>query len=228
MSIRIGLLIPCTFFFVGCLQTRSDVREGEHRQVLQTQVSTLQKSTADVSNRFEEVEEQIRFLNGRIEVLENKLASAHAENEQLRRISQDAVQNQNQRFQVFQEALSKMDQEQEVLKAELANLRSQQAEQAKVVPAAAAAAAPKANNGYELGEQLFEKKEFRQAILEYQRYREKFPKGKSFASATYKIGVSFQELGLRDEARSFYEEVISKFPKSEEARKSKARLQKLK
>jgi len=226
MSIRNGLLIILPFFFVGCLQTRSDVREGEHRQVLQTQVSTLQKSTADVSNRFEEVEEQIRFLNGRIEVLENKLASAHAENDQLRKMSQDSVQSQNQRFQVFQEALSKMDQEQEALKAELASLRSQQAEQAKGVPAVAPA--PKANNGYELGEQLFEKKEFRQAILEYQRYREKFPKGKSFATATYKIGVSFQELGLRDEARSFYEEVISKFPKSEEARKSKARLQKLK
>lgn len=217
-----GLLIST----VGCLQTRSDMREGEQRQVLQTQVSTLQKSTADVGSRFAELEEQIRFLNGRIEVLENKLASAHNENEAIRRNSVESVQNQNQKFQIFQEALTKAEQDQMALRAELASLRAEMMAQQSQKAAAASKASNK--NAYELGDDHFEKKEYRQAILEYQRYREKNPKGKSFASATYKIGVSFQELGLRDEARSFYEEVVSKYPKSDEARKSKTRLQKLK
>ncbi len=209
---------------VGCLQTRSSVREGEQRQVLQTQVSTLQKSTADVNARFAEIEEQIRFLNGRTEVLENRLAVAQNDLQNERRNSAEVLQSQNQRILIFQEALTRMEQEQSALRAELESLKSKQSTQAaKKEP-------PKANskNTFETAEDFFDKKEYRQAILEYQKYREKNPKGKNFSTATYKIGFSFHELGLKDEAKSFYEEVIAKFPKSDAAKKSKARLQKIK
>jgi TolA-binding protein len=60
--------------------------------------------------------------------------------------------------------------------------------------------------------------------LSYERYRSSHPKGKSFAAATLKIGVCFQELGMSDEAQAFYEEVVAKFPKSKEAEKANARL----
>ena len=53
------------------------------------------------------------------------------------------------------------------------------------------------------------------------------PKGKRYADATYKIGMSFQELKLKDDAKAFYQEVIQKFPKSSEAKKAEVRLKKL-
>jgi hypothetical protein len=77
-------------------------------------------------------------------------------------------------------------------------------------------------------EDLFSKKKWKDAVLSYEHYRSQNPKGKSFATATYKIGVSFQEMGMNDDASAFYEEVISKFPQSKEAEKSEARLKKIK
>lgn len=218
------LLLP--FVFVGCLQTRSDVRAGEQGKVLQQQVSTLQKTNADVSNRFEEAIEQMRYLSGRVEVLENQVQQLKQESDSNRKANAELNQSQAQRISLFQETLAKMESEQEKQLAELAAVKS--ALQAEPAKNTAATQNPKVKNTYELGDILFAKKEYRQAILEYQKYREKFPKGKNVASATYKMGVSFQELGLKDDAKAFFEEVISKAPKSEEAKKSKARLQKLK
>jgi TolA-binding protein len=223
MKLSLILLVP--LFFIGCLQTRSDVRAGEQGKVLQQQVSTLQKTNADVSNRFEEAIEQMRYLNGRVEVLENQVNQLKQELDTTNRNSTELNQVQSQKISLFQESITKMESDQQRQLAELAAVKSAlQAEPAKSGPAQN----PKVKNTFELGEILFAKKEYRQAILEYQKYREKFPKGKSVTAATYKMGVSFQELGLKDDAKAFFEEVVSRSPKSDEAKKSKARLQKLK
>jgi TolA-binding protein len=79
-------------------------------------------------------------------------------------------------------------------------------------------------NPFELGESRFEQKSWREAIFAYEDYRKSYPKGKNFGAATYKIGVSFQELGMLDDAKPFYDEVISKFPKSKEADRARSRL----
>ena len=217
-------LIGYLLFLTGCLQTRSDVKTGEQGRVLQQQVSTLQKTTADVNSRFEEIEEQIRFLNGKSEVLENQLAQSKQENEQVKKLSIEQNQSNTQKLAILQEALLKMEQEQEKLRAEMVAVKNALKEElvkTAVVPEST-------KNSFETAEQLFSKKDFRTAILEYQKYREKNPKGKSFATATYKMGICFQELGMKEDAKAFYEEVISKFPKSDEAKKSRIRLQKLK
>lgn len=212
------------FGLVGCLQTRSDVKAGEQGRVLQQQVSTLQKTSADVNSRFEESEEQIRFLNGKIEVLENQISQAKQDNEQLKKLTLEQNQTHSQKISILQEALTKMEQEQERMQAEMVALKTAfKDELVKTVPPSETS-----KNPFELAEKLFSKKDFRSAILEYQKYREKNPKGKQFAVATYKMGICFQELGMKDDARAFYEEVIGKFPKSDEAKKSKIRLQKLK
>lgn len=222
---KLSLLCLLPLLLVGCLQTRSDVRAGEQGKVLQQQVSTLQKTNADVSNRFEEAIEQMRYLSGRVEVLENQVNQLKQELDSTRKSSAELNQSQAQKISLFQETISKMESDQERQLAELAAVKSAlQSEPVKPV----AAQNPKVKNTFELGEILFGKKEFRQAILEYQKYREKFPKGKNVTAATYKMGISFQELGLKDDAKAFFEEVIAKSPKSDEAKKSKARLQKLK
>lgn len=56
-------------------------------------------------------------------------------------------------------------------------------------------------------------KSLKQAILAYQRVIED-PKSEKNDAALYKIGLSFEQLGLKDEAAAFYEEVIAKYPKS--------------
>jgi TolA-binding protein len=219
-----ALFLIFLFILSGCLQTRSDVKTGEQGRVLQQQVSTLQKSTADVNSRFEEIEEQIRFINGKSEVLENQLAQSKQENEQIKKISIEQNQANTQKLAILQEALLKMEQEQEKLRAEMVAVKN--AFKDELIKSAPAPESTK--NSFENAEQFFAKKDFRNAILEYQKYREKNPKGKNFSTATYKMGICFQELGMKEDAKAFYEEVISKFPKSDEAKKSRIRLQKLK
>ena len=60
--------------------------------------------------------------------------------------------------------------------------------------------------------------------MAYQKFRDQNPKNKKFAKATLKIGLAFNELGLKDEAKTFLEEVVAKFPQSEEAKQAKSKL----
>jgi TolA-binding protein len=227
MKKHLILVAGVGFCLTGCLQTRSDVKTGEQRQVLQQQVGTLQKTNADTANRISDLEEQLRFMNGRVEVLEAKLSSSGQEAEQQRRNAVEVTQSHNQKFAVYQEALEKMEQTVQALQTELNNLRAQQLSD-RVKGDSSREQAKGAQDPYESADSHFEKKEFKAAILEYQKYVEKNPKGKKVASATYKIGVSFQELGMKNEAKAFYDEVITNFPKSDEARKAKSRLKNLK
>jgi TolA-binding protein len=222
------ILLVSSFFVSGCLQTRSDVKTGEQRQVLQQQLGTIQKTNADTSNQIVDLEEQNRFLNGRVEVLENRASTTSADFDQLRRNFVETSQSQNQKIAIFQEALTKMEQNVNILQTELAALRAQNlaGEARRETQKELKKASDK--NPFESGENYFDKKDYKAAILEYEKYRNKYPKGKNFASATYKMGVSFQELGMKEEAKTFYDEVVTKHSKSDEARKAKSRLQKIK
>ncbi|MCE3009241.1 MAG: tetratricopeptide repeat protein [Proteobacteria bacterium] len=206
----------------GCetLVTRSEVREVESKRQMQEQVSTLQKTTADVNNRFSEIESDLRQVNGRVEVIENKLNFSS-------RVQADSSIEQNKKILLLQEEMTRVEAQIQSMQADLQGLRQ--------AVEAALSAAPKSEitssskkNPFQIGEDEFNQKQWKQAILSYQKYRDTYPRGKSFAEATYKIGVCFQELKMNDEARTFYEEVIAKFPKSNEAKKAQARLKNLK
>lgn len=216
-------LAATTLFLTGCLKTRNEVRENEQRQVMQQQVVTLQKTNADASGRFADLEEQMRSLNGRVDVVENRIGQGNSGVENALKSSQEQNRDLNQKVMILQEALTKMERDILALNAELQAVKAQKA----AFQAESSAKAAKKNT-YESAEGFFEKKDWKQAILNYQKYRDDNPKGGKFADATYKIGVSFQELGMRDEAKTFYDEVVSKFPKSEEARRAKIRLKGLK
>ncbi|KHD89764.1 MAG: hypothetical protein OM95_01440 [Bdellovibrio sp. ArHS] len=216
-------LVVTPLFLTGCLKTRNEVRETEQRQVMQQQVTTLQRSNADVASRFADIEEQMRSLNGRVDVVENRVGQNNSGIENAMKNTQQQNQDLNQKVILLQEALTKMEKDIFTLNAEIQSLKADRlAGQAEKV------AKQSRKNVYEVGEEFFNKKDWKQAILNYQKYRDDNPKGSKFAEATYKIGVSFQELGMKEEAKTFYDEVVSKFPKSDEARRSKTRLKGLK
>ncbi len=90
------------------------------------------------------------------------------------------------------------------------------------------AAVPASGTAYDIAQDFFGKKEWKKAILSYQKYVDENSKGKNVADAKYKIGVCFQELGMKEEAMAFYEEVIANYAKAEAGKKAKIRLAKLK
>lgn len=66
----------------------------------------------------------------------------------------------------------------------------------------------------------------KQAILAYQRVLET-PKSAKADGALFKIGQAFEQLGFKDEARVFYEELTAKHPKSALVKDANARLKAL-
>lgn len=217
------LLSVVSFVLAGCLKTRNEVQENEQRSVAQQQVVQMQKANADIGNRFSELEEEMRHLNGRVDVVENQIGKGQSGVESSLKASQQQTTELNQKVILLQEALVKMEKDLDSMHAELQALRSEHgsAHVEKNVSSAK-------KDHYEMAQGFFDKKDWKQAILSYQKYRDENPKGSKWADATYKIGVSFQELDMRDEAKTFYDEVVSKFPKSDEARRAKVRLKGLK
>lgn len=68
---------------------------------------------------------------------------------------------------------------------------------------------------------------YKQAILAYQKVLS-IPKSNKADSALFKIALSFEALRYFDEAKVFYEEIISKYPKSSLIKEAKKRLRSVK
>ncbi len=212
--IRISLLGFVLLGLTACLQTRQAIREKDTRKETQQVVVTQQQLRAQETSRAEEVDGQFRQVNGRLDLIENHLSQLSAANETAKR-SEDG----DTRFRAYEEALKKLEMQLIEVSNELKDLKKNEK------PALSKGKEP---SSFELAESLFTKKEWKEAIVSYQKYRDDNPKGKNYAEATYKIGVAFQELKMKSEARAFFEEVLAKFPKSKEAKKAEFRLKNLK
>ena len=207
-------------FLSGCaLDTRSQVKQEDERTVIRKQVQNLQATTADVNSRFNDVEDDVRKANGRIEALETKLA----------RSSQEQQGKSEKATQTIDAKLADNDkayrEEFKALRAEIDSLKAQIESRRSLETAAVVA---QSKDPFGAAESKFASKNYKEAILDYQAYRRQNPSGKHFAAATYKIGASFQEMGMADEARAFYDEVISSAPKSKEAKSAQSKLKALK
>lgn len=225
----------------GCLKTRSQVSDIDQSMILRKKQAANQAAEAESkikNKKIEDVviqpdlEETARAQNGRIEVLENQVA-------QLQKEKNDLTIAANQRIVTLQDALTKMEAQVNQLEAEKAG----QAAAAEIkkkssddnikpsLPPASTTTSSlvgKKQNAFEIAEDLFDKKDYKKAILNYQKFIEDYPKSKSVPDAKYKTGVSFQELGLKDEALAFYEEVSVQYPQSAAGKKAKTRIAKLK
>jgi hypothetical protein len=228
MKLKLPFAIVTVMMLSGCLKTRNEVSAAETRNVQAQQVATMQRTAAaDAGNRLSEMEEQMRELNGRVDVVENKIGTSRGATDQALKGNQQQISEMNQKMSLLQEAMTKMEGQLFQLTNEVQVLRAEKAAQAAAAQADHLARQAK-KDLYEVAQDFFKQKDWKQAILNYQKYRDENPKGKNFPDATYKIGVAFQELGMKEEARTFYDEVSAKFPKSEEAKRAKTRLKGLK
>lgn len=80
---------------------------------------------------------------------------------------------------------------------------------------------PKSENAdnaqFWIGETYYREAWYEKAILEYEEVKKKFPKGNKIPSALLKQGMSFQQLNEKANARLILEELINRFPNSNEA-----------
>jgi TolA-binding protein len=220
MIINMRLLLSVfvvSFSLTACLQTRSAIRNDgpAPAPVFGTVPSAKTPSApshtpeqikkAESVAQSSEIDDDFRQLYGRVEAVEGQL-QAVKENEYVKGL--EAKVNQ--------------------LEGKLALLETTVADlNAKNRAAAEAPVAKTPASPLEEANSHFEKKKWEDAILAYEEYRKKNPKGDGYSLATYRIGLSFQEMGLKSDAKAFYKEVVDKYPKSKEAGLAKTKLKKL-
>ena len=78
-----------------------------------------------------------------------------------------------------------------------------------------------------LGKSYFEEKAWRPAILELNKFREKWPHDPNIPEALYDIGESFAAIGLKPEAGKFFDALIKRHPNTPAARKARVRKKEL-
>ncbi len=237
MNFKIFFTLGLVLLVSSCLKTRADLGEQSQSQVYGkknadnqngaqgSKVSQLAtKSQAALDDR----DELIRGFNGRIESLENQIATMHKEKE-----ANSEHVAQVQKMQLLQDELVKMEAQIQKLEAEVAAAKVSAApamvsSDASAAKATAGKKGSSSSTAYEAAQEHFGKKEWKKAILSYQKYVDENSKGKNVPDSKYKIGVCFQELGMKDEATAFYEEVIANYGKSDSGKKAKIRLAKIK
>lgn len=197
----------------ACLKTRSELEGVELQRSNQAQITSAQQSKADSESKLYAMQDELRNIMGRLESLERK----QTENANKGPTNEELIEQ----MKIFEQNISS-------LKLKIEELEAQLKAPAKLGGETAAVGGATKVAEWEQAEELFNKKEWKNAILKYQSYRDLYPKGPNYAMATYKIGVCFQELKMKDEAKAFYEEVLQKFPKSSTAKKAKFRLNQLK
>jgi TolA-binding protein len=77
-----------------------------------------------------------------------------------------------------------------------------------------------------IADSYFDEKQYRAAILEYQKVRENWAKSKQVPDALYRLGLSFLELGMKDEGKAFLEQA-AQFTGQDAGKKAKDRLKEL-
>lgn len=211
------LLIVLLGLTAGCqLLNRQDVKEKEEQKRLKDQVSSIQRSRADTDVRFKDIAEEVRVVSGKIETVEYNQKKNQETTRRDVAFLRQLIDKQNEKITALEEHMRQME------KRLLAAL--------KTPPKTPKKKKKSKGSGDLYGEadKLFKNKNFKRAIVKYEDYRKKYPKGKKVAEATYRIGLCFDELSLNKDAKAFYQEAIDRFPKSKSAKKAKFRLSNLK
>ncbi len=84
------------------------------------------------------------------------------------------------------------------------------------------------NAQYWLGECHYAKKNYTKAAIEFHKVLENYSTGDKVPSALYKLGLSLLELKSVGQANKYFQELIDKYPTTEEAKLAKERLNKAK
>ncbi len=242
--IRYLLLTVVFFSLSACLKTRAELEDENSGQVQERQTQTqAREHTREVRSapakevkekappaafRFEEYDEQMRSVVGRVDTLENNVSQLNAVKANEQTTAGKDRQANDQKFVAYEEALKKLELQIQSLADEVGRLKAAPTASTTGTVEKSVPSGGKLKSTYDEGEELFNSKKWKEAIVNFQKYRDSNGKGKNYGDATYKIGICFQELGMKEEAKSFFDEVISKFPKSKEAKKAAFRMKTLK
>jgi tol-pal system protein YbgF len=83
------------------------------------------------------------------------------------------------------------------------------------------------NAQYWIGESYYMLADYYQAILNFNQVRQQHPKSDRAAASVLKIGLAFQQMGNKSEAKLAFQKVLNDYPSSPEAAQAREKLQAL-
>ncbi len=213
------LFFVVMLFTAGCLQTRSNLRgQTPSTPGVKPTVTPQQQKAAEEAVQKEDANKEFRELYGRIENVEKQLGDTKS----------------NEPVKALEMKIAQMETELTLLRTTVSELNAKAKKDALLISSDERAGNhpqnhPKAHFKSPLSDatQHFDNKKWEDAILAFEEYRKHNPKGAEYPEATLKIGMCFQNMSLKDDAKVFYKEVVEKFPKSKEASVAKSKLKKL-
>jgi len=185
-------------------------KTGEDAEKLRkAQVDRLQESTQALDNRLARIEKYLDLGTTAAIAAGNK-----AEGERPKSIRDDKL-SANELYQMAKQAFDK---------AEYDAARDGFQELIKRYPKAKNAD----NAQFWIGEIYYLEKWYKKAIVEYQKVIENYPKGNKKKSALLKQGYAFSNIGDKASARHILNDLIRKYPKSNEAAIARQKLKQIK
>jgi TolA-binding protein len=219
----------------GCLKTRAQLKDGESDDA--GPVATAPAQVREVESQggyvIDEMKAEITRLNGRIEDLERSGREGSGKSEETKKLESRIIELENAQAQMI-EVIKKLQEGKPAASAgEPAELldRGKKQLEAKEYEAAAQTLTAylknkprKPEEGTLLrAEAYYGAKDYKKAILDYSKFPEKYTRSKHMPHALFRIGQCFDNLGMKEDAKGFYQELVDKYPKSPEAKRAQAR-----
>ena len=228
----LALLISTT----ACLKTRSELENEKsfNLRAINAKKSpdfiSQQQQRAQIDSRFYSIDRDFRELYGKIEIIEKQifqLTSSVKETNQGSPVNSEKIQTMEKQIATLEKALLSIDKKLNELTGEELKKESKQKDTEDITEKA---------NATEKGlkdplakaEGFFDKGDFEEAIVQYDKYRKANPKGKEYPKATFKMGLCFQKLKMDEDAKAFYKELIQRYPKNSFAEKARKILKSIK
>ncbi|MGK5087721.1 tetratricopeptide repeat protein, partial [Bdellovibrionota bacterium FG-2] len=221
----------------GCLKTRTQIKEEGGDETAKPVAAPIQDVQPQGQYVIDEIKSEITRLTGRIEDLERTQKQGaetanQAQKEDQKKLETRVVELEKaqalliENFKTAEETSLNKDPEELYTKA------STQLEAGTLDTAIETLSTylnhPKAKKiqeaTFQRAEAYYQLKQYKKAIVDYSKFPEKFPRSHHNPEALYKIGLSFEALGMKDDAKGFFQELAEKFPKSSEAKKVRSKL----
>lgn len=233
----VGVLV-CAALLAGCATTedlndvenrlerrlaRLEAEAGDTREQLegfqaarQTEDQQLRQQSASLYATLEQIREENRVLNGRIDEINHTLQIGTEPGQVAQKGAGDQVAAFEERIQRNSERIQRMEQ---YLNLEAPKSGSSEPS-ANQPPAAAQATAPSEDALYTAAKEAFNQKDYPGARREFQRFIDAYPTSKNADNAQFWIGETYYREKWYEKAILEYQKVIETYPEGNKVRAS--------
>lgn len=225
----------------SCLKTRAQLKENPDEEADTKAVpAKIQELKPPAEYVMDEIKNELTRMNGRIEDLEREYkhlqsstGASSPQKDEIKKLETRMVELEQAQALMI-ESLKKAQETTVVDPVDLLEKAKTQAGSGNLDDAIASLTAylknKKAKSAelafFMRAECYFKLKQYKKAIIDYSKFAEdpKYSKSQYRPPALFKIGQSFEALGMKDDAKGFYQDLVEKFPKSPEAKKAKKKI----